>query len=182
MSRRSANWTDWVLLFIIGLLLFLWCCCFLYLFVFRFFHAHDKPRYQTFPCVLSLLLLYTSQIDWFHIGVYLVHIRCQFMTCYCFIRTCIHRKYVKLIIKQKIPYRDRPIHLDLPILKYRRLRGDMIEVFKITHRTNPNMYIMTPCFLIFLYCSVVRRGTLVTRSLQKISEICPGGFWDMRLD
>ena len=25
---------------------------------------------------------------------------------------------------------DRLVHLDLPTLKYRRLRGDMIEVFK----------------------------------------------------
>jgi len=28
---------------------------------------------------------------------------------------------------------DRLIYLNLPTLKYRRLRGDMIEVFKITH-------------------------------------------------
>jgi len=140
MSRRSANWTDWVLLFIIGLLLFLWCCCFL--FVFRFFQAHDKPRYQTFPRVLSLLLLYTSQIDWFHIGVYLVHIRCQFMIGYCFIRTCIHRKYVKLIIKLKIPYRDKQIHLDLPILKYRGLRGDMIEVFVYDETVFPHLPVL----------------------------------------
>jgi len=37
---------------------------------------------------------------------------------------------------KKIPYKDRLMHLKLPTLKYRRLRGDMIEVFKITH----NMY------------------------------------------
>jgi len=30
-------------------------------------------------------------------------------------------------------YIDRLIYLSLPTLKYRRLRGDMIEVFKITH-------------------------------------------------
>ena len=30
------------------------------------------------------------------------------------------------------------MHLNLPTLKYRRLRGDMIEVFKIMHR--PNIY------------------------------------------
>ena len=30
-------------------------------------------------------------------------------------------------------YTDRLLHLNLPTLKYRRLRGDMIEVFKITH-------------------------------------------------
>ena len=33
------------------------------------------------------------------------------------------------------PYRDRLFHLNLPTLKYRRLRGDMIELFKITHNT-----------------------------------------------
>jgi len=32
-----------------------------------------------------------------------------------------------------MPYKDRLMHLNLPTLKYRRLRGDMIEVFKITH-------------------------------------------------
>ena len=30
-------------------------------------------------------------------------------------------------------YIDRLIYLNLPTLKYRRLRGDMIEVFKMTH-------------------------------------------------
>jgi len=30
-------------------------------------------------------------------------------------------------------YKDRLMHLNLPTLKYRRLRGDMIEVLKITH-------------------------------------------------
>ena len=32
-----------------------------------------------------------------------------------------------------MPYKDRLMHLNLPTLKYRRLREDMIEVFKITH-------------------------------------------------
>jgi len=31
-----------------------------------------------------------------------------------------------------MPYKDRLMHLNLPTLKYRRLRGDMIEVFKTT--------------------------------------------------
>jgi len=35
-------------------------------------------------------------------------------------------------LKKKIPYKDRLMHLKLPTLKYRRLHGDMIEVFKIT--------------------------------------------------
>ena len=32
---------------------------------------------------------------------------------------------------KNLPYKERLIHLKLPTLKYRRLRGDMIEVFKI---------------------------------------------------
>ena len=32
-------------------------------------------------------------------------------------------------------YTDRLQRLNLPTLKYRRLRGDMIEDFKITHDT-----------------------------------------------
>jgi len=49
----------------------------------------------------------------------------------------IQKRATKLLIKLKNkPYKDRLIHLNLPTLKYRRLRGDMIEVFKITH----NMY------------------------------------------
>jgi len=34
---------------------------------------------------------------------------------------------------KKMPYKDRLMHLNLPTLKYRLLRGDVIEVFKITH-------------------------------------------------
>ena len=46
----------------------------------------------------------------------------------------IQKRATKLVINfKKIPYKDRLIHLKLPTLKYRRLRGDMIEVFKITH-------------------------------------------------
>jgi len=42
--------------------------------------------------------------------------------------------FTKLVIKQKNkPYTDRPIYLNLPTLKYRRLQNDMIGVFKITH-------------------------------------------------
>ena len=46
----------------------------------------------------------------------------------------IQKMAIKLIIKLKNkPYRDKLIHLNLPTLKYRHLRSDMIEVFKITH-------------------------------------------------
>jgi len=37
---------------------------------------------------------------------------------------------------KKMPYKDRLMHLNLPTLKYRRLREDMVEVFNMTH----NMY------------------------------------------
>ena len=40
----------------------------------------------------------------------------------------VQKRATKLIINT-----DRLKRLNLPTLKYRRLRGDMIEVFKITH-------------------------------------------------
>jgi len=46
----------------------------------------------------------------------------------------IQKRATKLIIKLKEkPYKERLIHLNLPTLKYRRLCGNMIEVFKIIH-------------------------------------------------
>ena len=46
----------------------------------------------------------------------------------------IQKRATKLVINlKKIPYKDRLMHLKLPTLKYRRLCGNMIEVFKITH-------------------------------------------------
>ena len=46
----------------------------------------------------------------------------------------IQKRATKSVINlKKIPYNDRLMHFKLPTLKYRRLRGDMIEVFKITH-------------------------------------------------
>jgi len=46
----------------------------------------------------------------------------------------IQKRATKLVIKLKNKlYTDRLIYLNLPTLKYRRLRGDMIEVFKSTH-------------------------------------------------
>jgi hypothetical protein len=44
----------------------------------------------------------------------------------------IQKRATKLIgVVKKLSYKDRLIHLQLPTLKYRRFRGDMIEVFKI---------------------------------------------------
>jgi len=38
----------------------------------------------------------------------------------------------KLVLTVKhLTYKERLVHLKLPTLKYRRLRGDMIEMFKI---------------------------------------------------
>jgi len=46
----------------------------------------------------------------------------------------IQKTATKLVIKLKNKsYINRLIYLNLPTLKYRLLRGDMIEVFKITH-------------------------------------------------
>ena len=36
-----------------------------------------------------------------------------------------------VITLKKLPYKDRLEHLHLDTVKYRRLRGDMIEVYKI---------------------------------------------------
>ena len=36
-------------------------------------------------------------------------------------------------IMQKLPYKECLLQLNLPTLKSRRLRGDMIEVYKTTH-------------------------------------------------
>lgn len=46
----------------------------------------------------------------------------------------VQKRATKLVISLKhLPYIDRLQQLKLPTLKYRRLRGDMIEVFKIVH-------------------------------------------------
>jgi len=46
----------------------------------------------------------------------------------------VQKRATKLIISLKhLPYMERLKQLKLPILKYRRLRGDMMEVFKLVH-------------------------------------------------
>ena len=46
----------------------------------------------------------------------------------------IQKRATKLVISiRKLPYKERLQYLNLYSLKYRRLRGDMIEVFKILH-------------------------------------------------
>ena len=46
----------------------------------------------------------------------------------------VQKRATKLItLLKKLPYQERLLQLNLHTLKYRRLRGDMIEVYKITH-------------------------------------------------
>ena len=46
----------------------------------------------------------------------------------------VQKRATKLIISlKKLSYVERLKQLQLPTLKYRRLRGDMIELFKIVH-------------------------------------------------
>jgi len=47
----------------------------------------------------------------------------------------VQKRATKLIISFKhLTYTERLKQLQLPTLKYRRLRGDMIEVFKMVHK------------------------------------------------
>ena len=58
----------------------------------------------------------------------------------------IQKRATKLVIKLKNKlYTDRLIYLNLPTLKYRRLRGDMIEVFL----KSPIIYTIQQYHLIF---------------------------------
>jgi len=51
----------------------------------------------------------------------------------------IQRRATKLVISlRKLPYKERLLRLNLHTLKYRRLLGDMIEVFKIVHNVYDN--------------------------------------------
>jgi len=53
-----------------------------------------------------------------------------------FLYRSLMNKVAQNIIKLKIiPHGDKLIRLNLSTLKYRRLRGDVFEVFKITHNT-----------------------------------------------
>ena len=47
----------------------------------------------------------------------------------------VQKRVTKLVIQlKKLPYTERLKVLDLHTLKYRRIRGDMIEIFKIIHQ------------------------------------------------
>ena len=46
----------------------------------------------------------------------------------------VQKRATKLVISlKKLPCKERLLQLNVHTLKYRRLRGDMIEVYKITH-------------------------------------------------
>ena len=46
----------------------------------------------------------------------------------------VQKRATKLVtLLKKLPYQERLLQLNLHTLKYRRLRGDMIEVYKIAH-------------------------------------------------
>ena len=61
---------------------------------------------------------------------------------------------------KKISYTDRLVYLGLPTLKYRRLRGDMIEVFKIINKNSSGDEIANVNFL-------RRYGTYVLQNTKK---------------
>jgi len=55
----------------------------------------------------------------------------------------IQESHQTIVIKLKNKsYIDRLIYLNLPTLKYRCLRGDTIEVFKITHNTTEQYHLI----------------------------------------
>ena len=46
----------------------------------------------------------------------------------------VQKRTTKLVISlKKLPYKERLLQLNLHTFKYRRLRGDMTEVYKIIH-------------------------------------------------
>ena len=64
---------------------------------------------------------------------------------------------------KKIPYKDRLMHLKLPNLKYRRLRGDMIEVFKITHNYTIQKYHSSSDTILNLILEVINTNYSIIR-------------------
>ena len=76
----------------------------------------------------------------------------------------VQKRATKLIISfKKFPYKERLRRLNLPTLKYRRVRGDMIEVFKIIS----NIYDASSVPTLPLDTSSVTRGISF-----KLSNLC----------
>jgi hypothetical protein len=79
----------------------------------------------------------------------------------------VQRRFTKVIVgMSELEYEDRLRKLKLPSLEYRRLRGDMIEVFKIVHglydRTS-TQNLLTP----FADCSTRGHGLKLTKPFIK---------------
>ena len=62
-----------------------------------------------------------------------------------------------------LSYKDRLVYLQLPSLKYRRLRGDMIEVYKILH----NFYSPSVAPVLLRNCSSTTRGNSLKLLVQR---------------
>ena len=67
----------------------------------------------------------------------------------------VQRRFTKRIVGfGELEYNQRLAQLKLPSLEYRRCRGDMIEVFKITH----GIYDSTTTSALFTYNKAITRG------------------------
>ena len=79
----------------------------------------------------------------------------------------VQKRATKLVISlKKLPYKDRLEHLQLVTLKYRRLRGDMIEVYKIV--TNKHETTVSPV-LEFNTNTITRGNKLLNQSFHSIT-------------
>jgi len=67
------------------------------------------------------------------------------------------RKFTFLMTRhcQQMSYRDRLEHLKLPTLTYRRIRGDMVEVFKIQLFNMINMLLVLLPTLVYLIAPIL---------------------------
>ena len=69
----------------------------------------------------------------------------------------VQKRATKLVISlKKLPYKERLLQLNLHTLKYRRLCGDMIEVYKITHDMyDRNVALELPRTVMYLVLEVI---------------------------
>jgi hypothetical protein len=86
------------------------------------------PNPSIGQCMLTLLLQIRSQLE------YAIAVWCPYKKGDISSLEKVQRRATKLIgLLEHLPYVNRRKKLKLPTLKYRRARGDMIEVFKILH-------------------------------------------------
>ena len=76
----------------------------------------------------------------------------------------VQRRATRLVPEiAELPYEERLHHLQLPTLQYRRLRSDLILIFKLTH----NMLSLN----MLTYCSVCKAGSsMLTPSNSQITR------------